>query len=306
MDWTALRVPESTATARLARAIQSIATTAGDHITALPELTLHRRNAPTDASHCIHTVFTLGLVVTVQGNKQVTLGNRVISYGPGDSMLTTIDIPLVAHVTRATARDPYLGIMIRIDANTVIRTASEIEVPRFPKEASYEPISIQRVDSQVLEALYHLLQLLDEPVLLPHIAPLVTKEIIIRLLTGPHAFHLWQLVAGTDTRKHVVKAVSHIMRHFSQSIRIDTLAEDANMSPTTFRQYFREMTGMSPVQYQKLLRLQEARQLMLNQDVTAGSACALVGYESASQFNREYRRLFGAPPQADIRRIRSQ
>ena len=221
-------------------------------------------------------------------------------------MLTTIDIPLAAHVTRATSRDPYLGMMLRFDANTIIQTAAEIEMPRFRKDASYEPVSIQRLDSPLLDALYQLLQLLDEPNLLPHIAPLVSKEIIIRLLTGAHASHLWHLVTASNTRQQVVKAVSHIKHHFAESIRMDKLAEEANMSPTTFRQHFREITGMSPVQFQKLLRLQEARQLMLNQNVSAGSACSLVGYESASQFNREYRRLFGAPPQRDIRMMLSR
>jgi transcriptional regulator GlxA family with amidase domain len=120
----------------------------------------------------------------------------------------------------------------------------------------------------------------------------------------------WQrfssLVTATNARQHVVRAVSHIKHHFVESIRIDKLAEAANMSPTTFRQHFREITGMSPVQFQKLLRLQEARQLMLNQNVSAGSVCSLVGYESASQFTREYRRLSGAPPQRDIRMMLSR
>jgi AraC-like DNA-binding protein len=291
------------ATGILAKAIQRIATSAGDHQTALPELTLHRKNAPTDASHCI---YALGLVLTAQGSKQIMLGDRIFPYGPGESLLlTTIDLPIAAHVTRATSREPYLGVVLRFDANTIIQAASEIEMPRSRKDAAYEPISIKRLDVPVLDALYRLIQLLDEPNLLPQLAPLVCKEIIIRLLKGPHASHLWHLVTAANPRQQIVKAVSQIKQNFAQTIRMDELAEEAHMSPSAFRQHFRTITGMSPVQFQKLFRLQEARQLMLNQNMSASGASALVGYESASQFNREYKRQFGAPPQRDIRKILS-
>jgi AraC-like DNA-binding protein len=291
------------ATNLLAKTIQRITTTAGDHQTAWPELTLHRRNAPTDAMHCI---YTLGLVLTAQGSKQILLGDTIYPYGPGESMMTTIDLPVVSHVTRASSCEPYLGVMLRFDANALIQAASEIEMPRTPKDAAYEPISIQRLDLPVLDALYRLIQLLDEPNLLPQLAPLVCKEITIRLLAGPHASHLWHLATAASPKQQIVKAVSQMKLNFNQSIRMDELAGEANMSPSTFRQHFRTTIGMSPVQFQKLLRLQEARQLMLNQNMSAGSASAHVGYESASQFNREYRRLFGAPPHRDIRKMLSQ
>lgn len=287
----------------LARTVQRIVTSPGDHQTALPELTLHRRNGPSELVHCI---YTLGLALTLQGGKHVLFGEKNLSYGPGQSLLATIDLPVSFHITRATPRDPYLGIMLKFDRNAIMQAASEIEIPRPHKDIVYEPISLQRLDAPVLDALHRLILLLDEPALLPQLAPLIRQEIIIRLLTGPHAPHLWHLVSAASPTQQIAQAVARIKQHFAEEMRVGELAEHANMSPTTFRQHFRAITGMSPVQFQKLLRLQEARQLMLDQNMTAGSASALVGYESASQFSREYRRLFGAPPQHDIRKMLSQ
>jgi AraC-like DNA-binding protein len=295
--------PRTSATALvgfLARAVQKIATAPGDHRTALPELTVHRRNRPSQPVHCI---YTLGMAVTVQGSKHVLLGEKDLSYGPGQSLLTTIDLPVSYHITRATPAEPYLGIMLKFDMSVITQVASEIEAVPRGKTGIFEPIWIQRLDAPVLDALHRLLLLLDEPTLIPQLAPLIQQEIIVRLLTGPHASHLWHMVSTSGPTQQIAKAVAWIRQNFAEEMRVEELAKHANMSPTTFRQHFRAITGMSPVQLQKLLRLQEARQLMLDQRMTAGAASAIVGYESASQFNREYRRLFGTPPQHDIRRM---
>lgn len=297
--------PRASATALvglLARAVQKIATAPGDHRTALPELTLHRRNRPSQPVHCI---YTLGMAVTVQGSKHVLLGEKELSYGPGQSLLTTIDLPVSYHITRATVSEPYLGIMLKFDMSLITQTASKIEAVRPGKIGMFEPIWIQRLDAPLLDALHRLLLLLDEPALIPQLAPLIQQEIVVRLLSGPHASHLWHLVSATGPTQQIAKAVAWIRQNFAEEMRVGELSKHANMSPTTFRQHFRAITGMSPVQLQKLLRLQEARQLMLDQHMTAGAASAIVGYESASQFNREYKRLFGAAPQHDIRRMLS-
>ena len=297
--------PRMSATAligSLARIVQKGVTTPGDHRTVMPELTLHRRNKPTQVVHCI---YTLGMALTVQGSKHVLLGEKELSYGPGQSLLTTIDLPVSYHITRATPAEPYLGIMLKFDQTLLTQVASALESPTENK-AAFEPISLQRLDAPVLDALHRLLLLLDEPKLIPQLAPLIQREIMVRLLTGPHARHLWNLVHVAGPTQRIAQAANWIRQHFAEEMHVDLLAETTNMSPTTFRQHFRAITGMSPVQFQKLLRLQEARQLMLDQNMSAGSASALVGYESASQFNREYRRLFGAPPQADIKRMLTQ
>src|SRR5712691_1266474 len=258
------------ATSVLARAIRRFAQTDGDHNTAIPALTLHRRKAPTEPLHCI---YNLGLGVVAQGHKQVLLGGESIDYGPGQSMLTTIDLPVVSHVTRASIREPFLGIMLTLDA-------------------------------ALLDASVRLVTLLDEPALIPSLAPLIQQEITIRLLTGPHGPQLRRLVTAGSPSQQIAKVVAWLKQNFVEALHGDDLADRAHMSPSTFRQHFRALTGLSPLQYQKQLRLQEARQLMLNQNLDASSAAGQVGYESASQFSREYSRLFGDPPQRDSKRMR--
>jgi len=294
---------EAPTTSALARAIGHFAQTDGDHNTAIPSLTLHRRKAPTEPLHCI---YNLGLGVVAQGDKQVLLGGESIDYGPGQSMLTTIDLPVVSHVTRASVREPFLGMMLTLDVRAIVQMASEMDVPRPRRDDAYRSISFEALDGALVDALVRLVTLLDEPALVPRLAPLIQQEITIRLLTGPHGPQLRHLVTAGSPSQQIAKAVAWLKQNFVQALHGDDLADRAHMSPSTFRQHFRALTGLSPLQYQKQLRLQEARQLMLNQNLDAGSAGGLVGYESASQFSREYSRLFGAPPQRDITRLRSK
>ena len=292
---------EAEAVSCLAYAIGSFAQTDGDYITVIPALTLHRRSAPTEPLHCI---YSLGLGVTAQGGKQVMLQQEVIDYGPGQSMLTTIDLPVVSHVTQASVRKPFLGLLLTLDARHILQLASEMELPQPSMERVYRAVSIERLDAVLMDALVRLVKLVDEPALAPRLAPLIQQEITIRLLTGPYGPQLQRLVAAGSPGQQIAKAVTWLKLNFTQALRVDDLAARTHMSPSTFRQHFRDITGMSPLQFQKQLRQQQARQLMLSQSLDAGNAGGLVGYESPSQFNREYSRLFGAPPQRDIRRMR--
>jgi AraC-like DNA-binding protein len=285
----------------LAGAIGRFAQTDGDYATAVPALTLHRRSTPTEPLHCI---YSLGLGVIAQGSKQVLLGEELIDYGTGRSMLTTIDLPVVSHVAQASVRKPFLGLLLTLDVRHILQLASEMELPQPPRERTYRPISIERLDEALLDALVRLVKLLGEPALLPRLAPLIQQEITVRLLTGPYGPQLQHLVAAGSPSQQIAKAVAWLKQNFTQALRVDDLATRTHMSPSTFRQHFRAITGMSPLQFQKQLRLQEARQLMLNQNIDASNASGLVGYESPSQFSREYSRLFGAPPQRDVRRMR--
>lgn len=291
----------STTRSALAHAIGRFAQTDGDHSTAISGLTLHRRKAPTEPLHCI---YNLGLGVVAQGDKQVLLGAETIDYGPGQSMLTTIDLPVVSHVTRASASEPFLGLMLTLDVRSIVQLSSEMDEPRSRREGAYRSISFQALDDALLDALVRLVNLMEDPALVPRLAPLIQQEIIIRLLTGPHRTELRHLAIAGSPRRQIAKVVAWLKQNFVQPLQGDDLADRAHMSPSTFRQHFRALTGVSPLQYQKQLRLQEARQLMLNENLDAGSAAVRVGYESASQFSREYSRLFGAPPQRDIARMR--
>jgi AraC-like DNA-binding protein len=295
------KISEAESLSALAYAVGNFAQTDGDYTTAVPALTLHRRSAPTEPLHCI---YSLGLGVIAQGGKQVMLGEDVIEYGPGQSMLTTIDLPVVSHVTQATVRRPFLGLLLTLDVRHILQLASEMDLPQPSRERAFRPVSIERLDEALLDALVRLVELLDERSLVPRLASLIQQEITVRLLNGPYGPQLRQLVAVGSPSQQIAKAVTWLKQNFTQALHVDDLADRTHMSPSTFRQHFRAITGMSPLQFQKQLRLQEARQLMLNQSLDAGNAGGLVGYESASQFSREYSRLFGAPPQRDIRRMR--
>jgi AraC-like DNA-binding protein len=287
----------------IAHLIEKHAPAAGDHVTTIPALSLHRRHAPSDPTPCI---YPLGLVLTAQGAKQVMVGDRILGYTPGQSMVVSVDVPITSHVTCATVHEPYLGLLLRLDVRQIADVASEMELPSEPVSQDLTAISIETLKPALLDALKRLVELLDEPAIVRNLAPLIEREIIVRLLTGPHSGHLRQSILEETPGRQVSRVVAWMKQNFATTIGVEELAERANMSPTPFRKHFRETTGMSPLQYLKQIRLQEARQLMLNQGADAGRAASIVGYQSASQFSREYSRLFGSPPQRDIQRMRSR
>jgi AraC-like DNA-binding protein len=194
--------------------------------------------------------------------------------------------------------------MLTLDVRSIVQMASEMDEPRPRREDASRSVSFEVLDADLLDALVRLVRLLGQPALVPGLAPLIQQEIILRLLTGPHGPQLRRLVSAGSPSQQIAKAVAWLKQNFVETLDGDDLADRAHMSPSTFRQHFRALTGVSPLQYQKQLRLQEARQLMLNENLDAGSAGGRVGYESPSQFSREYRRLFGAPPQRDVSRMR--
>ncbi len=285
----------------LSRAIARFAQSDGDYATTISALSLHRRKEPTEPLHCI---FSLGLGVVAQGSKQALIGKEVVSYGPGQSMLASIDLPVISHVTRASAKEPMLGLMLILDSRLIAKIAAEMQLPVPARAPAFTPITIETLDGAMIDVLTRLVELLDQPALASQLAPLYQQEIVVRLLAGPHGSQLQHLATNGSPSQQIARAVAWLKQNFSKNMRVDKLAAHAHMSPSTFRQHFRSITGTSPLQYQKQLRLQEARQLMLSLGVDAGIAAVQVGYESASQFSREYSRLFGAPPQQDVRRLR--
>ncbi len=286
----------------LATAVGRIARNDGDHATAIPELSLHRRSAATEPVHCI---YGFGLGITVGGQKRAALGDEIYEYGAGQSLLITADLPVVAHVTRASAAQPFLGLMIRLDPRAIVQVATEMALPPPSREPhNQRALSLGALDPTLLGTVTRLVELLAEPRLVPQLAPLLQKEIVVRLLAGRHGPQLQRLMTVGSPSQQVAQSLAWLKMNFRKPVQADELAASAHMSPSTYRQHFRAVTGMSPMQYLKQLRLQEARQLMLNQNIDAGTAGVRVGYESASQFSREYARLFGAPPLRDIRRMR--
>lgn len=278
-----------------------IAQNDGDYPTTIPSLTVHRRQMPTAPVHCI---YQMGLGVVVQGAKEVMLAGKPTRYRAGESMLTTIDLPVISHVTEASQDEPFLGLMLTLDPRTVVQMAALMPTAKSIREVPLNPLSVEPLDEGLTDALRRLIQLLAEPDLIAHLEPLIQQEIIIRLLASNHGSQLRHLATAGSPSQNISRVVGWLKQNFTRAVCIDELAASAYMSPSTFRQHFRAVTGVSPLQYQKKLRLQEARQQMLSNNLDANSAALIVGYESASQFSREYSREFGESPQRDIKRMR--
>ena len=281
--------------------VGNIAQIDGDYDTPIAALKLRRCSSTTDPMPCI---YGLGLALIVQGGKRITLGDEVFDYGVGQSLITTVDMPVVAYVTRASAAEPFLGMWLELDARVIAQLATEMEFATPLQVSTMRGMSVVTLDEGLQDALTRLVRLLAEPPLTPLLAPLIQQEIVVRLLNGGHGPSLRRLVAAGSPSQQIAKVVTWLKQHYTEDVRMDDLAARAHMSPSTFRQHFRAVAGMSPLQFLKNLRLQDARQLMLNENMDAGSAAVRVGYESASQFSREYSRLFGEPPNRDIRRMR--
>lgn len=282
--------------------VKDIAQNDGDYPTEIPVLSIYRRSTVTDPMPC---VFGLGLGVTLQGRKRVTLGEDVFDYGSGQALINTIDLPVVSYVTQATITEPYLGLRLDLDANLIVQIATEMNASRIYKGGPSRAMSVIALDDGLLDALMRLIKLLNEPNKIPFIAPLIQREIIIRLLDGEHGPMLQHLAAVGSPSQQISQVIAWMKLNYTNTILIDELAAKAHMSSSTFRQHFRSLTGLSPLQYLKNLRLQDARHWMLYEDMDAGSAAIRVGYESVSQFNREYARMFGEPPLRDIKRMRN-
>ncbi|KPZ08386.1 AraC family transcriptional regulator [Pseudomonas syringae group genomosp. 3] len=285
----------------LVETVAGIAQCDGDFPTRIRGLSIHRRSMVGAPMPCL---YGLGLGLTLQGRKRVLLGDEVHDFCPGMSLLTTVDLAVASQVVTASRAAPFLGMLLTLDPQTVIEEATKLDLGPVTKGHLYAPVSLEPLEPSLVDALTRMVRLLSEDRATDSLAPLIHREITIRLLLSSHGPHLRHVVIAGTPGQQIARVMSWLKLNFHRSLRMDELAESANMSPSTFRQHFREVAGMSPLQYQKQLRLQEARQLMLNEQIEASMAGLRVGYESASQFSREYSRLFGAPPQQDIRRMR--
>ncbi|MFN8577722.1 MAG: AraC family transcriptional regulator [Candidatus Sericytochromatia bacterium] len=286
---------------RLSSAIERNTLKSGDLNTSIPSLNLYRRNAPTEPLPCIYSL-SLGLVV--QGNKQILFGDKIINYGSGELLITTIDVPVITHVTKASNHEPFLALVIDIDYKLLIQIMNEIKKPQLQKKLAFESVSVYKSEQVLLDVICRLVEVLDEPLLIKQLAPLFLQEIHIRLISGVYGNMLQNLIIKETPEQQILSSIIWIKQNFTKTINIDEIAENANMSPSSFRKHFRNITGTSPLQYQKQLRIQESRQLMLNKGYNSNEVSNLVGYQSVSQFNREYKRILGMPPYRDIQQLK--
>ncbi|HMV49045.1 MAG TPA: AraC family transcriptional regulator [Blastocatellia bacterium] len=263
---------------------------------------LARSSSPTEP---IHSLYQPAFCVVAQGRKQALLGEEVFRYDSGHYLIYTVDLPLTFRVEEASKQRPYLGLRLNLDSALVASVMIESEMEPKKGNAGLKAMNVSPMDANLLDAVVRLVRLLDTPGESKVLAPLIIREIVFRLLAdgqGARLSHL--LTAGKDTQR-ISKAIGLLRRNFAQSLKMDDLAHELGMSVSGFHHHFKSVTAMSPLQFQKQIRLQEARRLMLGEDLDAASAGFRVGYDDPSYFSREYKKLFGAPPQRDIARLRS-
>ncbi|MBC8090338.1 MAG: AraC family transcriptional regulator [Phycisphaerae bacterium] len=276
----------------------------GLHRTAISGLSLLRATAPFKTP--MHSVHEPALCLVVQGAKQVILNGEVYSYDPSRYLIVSMEVPVSGQVTRASADEPYLCVKLDLDAGEIaaLILMSGLGATREPTLS--RAMALAPTSAPLLDAVLRLTRLLESEEDIEALAPLARREILYRLLKSEQGAQMRQIAATGGPSQRVARAIGWLKKHFAEPLHIEEIARQVHMSPSSLHHHFKAVTAMSPLQYQKQLRLQEARRLMLATDVDAASAAYRVGYESPSQFGREYRRLFGAPPATDVRRLREQ
>lgn len=269
--------------------------------TPISGLTLFRRTAPTEPT-C--GLYEPSVCLVAQGAKQVQLGEDVYLYNEQRYLITAVHLPTVVQVIEASPERPYLGLRLDLDQHELAQMVLDSSLPPLPSQQSSRGMATGEVTSALLNAFQRLLDLLDDQLDIPILAPTIKREILYRLLVGDQGARLRQLASAGSQSQQIAQAIDWLKSNYARPLRIEDMARQARMSTSTFHHHFRSMTALSPLQYQKQLRLQEARRLMLMERLDAASAAFQVGYESPSQFSREYSRQYGAPPLRDIARFR--
>ena len=285
----------------LAEIIASLRHEDGNH-DVRPGINVGRYSGPTEL---YHGFLDPCLCVIAEGAKVLTLGEESFRYDSAHYMIATVGVPMTAQVVEATKRKPYLSFRLTLDPAVVASVMIESGALDPSGDCSVRAIDVSPLDGELLGAIVRLMRLVGDDDAYAALSGLVTREIVYRLLTGEQAGRMRHLAKLGGQSHRMARAVQLIRGGFDRHLRIDDLASELNMSVSGFHAHFKAVTAMTPLQYQKQLRLQEARRLMLNEELDAGEAGHRVGYDDASQFSREYKRLFGLPPKRDIEEMRS-
>lgn len=286
----------------LAQLIDRFAPEEGINESMIGALALMRGSLP---SPIVHTLYRPALCIMAQGQKVVSLEDERYVYDPLHYLVASVTLPVTGQVTLASPEQPYLSLRLDIDPGEIGKLIAEAGPVGVPSRGNGRGLYVERLDAPLLDAVLRLLRLLDSPRDIAMLAPLVQREILYRLLCSPQGQVLRE-IANADSQTHrVSRAIDWLNQNFNEPLRIEDLARIASLSPSTLHHRFKAVTAMSPLQYQKQLRLQEARRLMLCENLEVSAAGYRVGYESPSQFSREYSRLFGAPPLRDLARLRN-
>lgn len=287
----------------LVRLLQRRTGAEGRNETAVPELKLYRYSQPTESANI---VMEPGVYVVVQGRKRVTVGDETYIYDPSQYLAVSVDLPAVGNVFEASPEEPYLCMTLTVDARDLAALIVETGRPAPRDDHDGRAVYVSALRAPLLDGFLRLVRLLDAPQDISVLAPLILRELDYRLLESEQFGRLAQMAIGDGRLRRVSGAIAWIKEHFREPLEIRTLAKQLNMSPSALHHYFKAVAAMSPVQYQKRLRLYEARRLLLLDATSAEAVAYEVGYASASQFNREYVRLFGQPPRRDAERLRAE
>ncbi|WP_105426479.1 AraC family transcriptional regulator [Neorhizobium tomejilense] len=284
------------------RRFTDVQTGASPFATAIEGLTILRSDHEKRPDHLI---FKPALCVVLQGAKWAVFGDRHVDYRAGQALVVSVEMPAFGRVAEASPTEPYLGLIIEFDLG-IMREVMEI-LPALP-EASGDVSSgifVSDFDGPLADCALRMVRLLDTPTAIPLLHPAIMREISYWLLTGPHGGDVVRMTLGNDHTQRIVSVIHSLRDHFAESVRIEDLADKAGLSPSAFHRKFKAITSMTPLQYQKQLRLLEARRLMVAEAANVETAAFLVGYESPSQFSREYARMFGTPPRRDVTALRA-
>lgn len=251
-----------------------------------------------------HGLYSPSICIIAQGAKEVQMGEDRFRYDPANYLLCSLDVPVESQVVEASAEKPYLGLKMDLDPALIASVSVEAGVSPGRPDSSVRSIAVGKLQGELLDAFVRLFRLLENPHDYRVVSPLVTREIIYRLLISEQGPRLRQMAVFGGNTHRITKAVQTLRTKFNEPLSIEELAHEMGMSVSSFHQHFKTATSMSPLQFQKLLRLQEARRLLLSEDVDASSAAVRVGYDDPSQFTREYKRLFGDPPMRDVARFK--
>ena len=273
----------------------------GVHPTAIDQLSFARSDALSSATYSVDEP---RLTLIVQGKKEIFLGEETYPYRAGQYQVLSVALPISGCVVEATPDEPCLMLKLSLDLVQLCDLVAQMGFSSAKQENSVRGLCVSNADAALSECVLRLVKLLETPQDIPILAPMMLRELYYHLLVGEQSGAMRQIATSGSSMQRIASAIQLIKAEFNQSLRIEDLANRVKMSPSSFHQHFKQVTSMSPLQYQKQLRLLEARRLMLTEDFDAIAAAHQVGYESPSQFSREYSRMFGAPPMRDIERLR--
>jgi len=296
--------PNKPDSAKLARLIAAYAPHDGTFDLRIPGLHVSRFSRVN--KECVHALSVSSLCIVPQGAKTVIVGDEVFEYGSSRMIVFSVALPVAAQVTRASQSEPYLSIRLDLDPHKIAELVLKVFPHGLPPVQERSAVYLAAIDASMVDATTRLMECLGEPRDAELLAPLVMDEILIRLLRSPIGVRVAQIGFAESSVHRVTKAISWLRDNYFQPMKVEDLAEMVHMSVSSFHEHFKSVTSMSPLHYQKVLRLQEARRLMLSTIMDAASASQRVGYLSASQFSREYSRFFGSAPTRDIARLRQE